>query len=45
MIFGRTDLRKSVSEANFDAKSVFEVRFAIAPQKLDKNREKLIETA
>ena len=36
MIFGRTDLRISVSKAKFDAESDFEVRFAIAPQKPNK---------
>ena len=33
MIFGRTDLRKAVSGAKFDAESDFEVRLAVAPQK------------
>ena len=40
MIFGRTDLRISVSEAKFDAESDFEVRFAVAPPKSNKNCEK-----
>ena len=40
--FGRTDLRKSVSRAKFDAESDFEVRLAVALQKPDKNNEKLI---
>ena len=39
-IFGRTDLRKGVSEAKFDAESAFEVRLAVAPPNLDKNVEK-----
>ena len=42
MIFGRTDLRISVSRAKFDAKSDFEVRLAVAPQKPGQNIEKLI---
>ena len=42
MIFGRTDLRKGVSEAKFDAESDFEVRLAVAPQKPGKNNNKLI---
>ncbi len=33
MIFGRTDIRKGVSGAKFDAESEFEVRLAVAPQK------------
>ena len=41
MIFGRTDLRISVSGAKFDAEADFEVRFAVGLQKLDKNYEKL----
>ena len=36
-IFGRTDLRIGVSGAKFDAEVDFEVRFAPAPPKLDKN--------
>ena len=42
MIFGRTDLRKGVSGAKFDARSDFDVRLAVAPQKPDQNCEKLI---
>ena len=42
MIFGRTDLRTSVSGAKFDAESDFEVRLAVAPQKSSQNNEKLI---
>ena len=41
-IFGRTDLRISVSRAKFDAESDFEVRLAVARQKPDQNNEKLI---
>ena len=41
-IFGRTDLRISVSRAKFDAESDFEVRLAVALQKPDQNNEKLI---
>ena len=37
MIFGRTDLRTSVSGANFDAESDFEVGLAVAPQKPGQN--------
>ena len=33
MIFGRTHLRISVSEAKFDAESDFEIHFAVASQK------------
>ena len=40
MIFGRTDLRKAVSGAKFDAESDFEVRLAVAPPKSIKNDEK-----
>ena len=39
--FGRIDLRISVSGAKFDAESDFEVRSAVAPQKLGQNDEKL----
>ena len=39
---GRTDLRKVVSGAKFDAESDFEVRLTVAPQKPDQNCEKLI---
>ena len=42
MIFGRTDLRKGVSGAKFDAESDFEVRLAVAPPKSMKNDEKPI---
>ena len=42
MIFSRTDLRKAVSGAKFDAESDFEVRLAVAPQKPGQNSEKLI---
>ena len=31
--FGRTDLRKGISVAKFDAESDFEVRLAVAPPK------------
>ena len=41
MIFCRTDLRKAVSGAKFDAESDFEVRLAVAPPKSIKNNEKL----
>ncbi len=40
--FGRTDLRRGVSGAKFDAQSDFEVYFAVAFQKPDQNHEKLI---
>ncbi len=40
MFFGRTDLRIGVSGAKFDAEVDFEIRFAPAPPKLDKNLEK-----
>ena len=39
--FGRTKLRMGVSGANFHAKSHFEVRVAVAPQKPRKTSEKL----
>ena len=42
MILGRTDLRKGVSGAKFDAESDFEVRLAVAPQKPSKNNRKMI---
>ena len=42
MIFGRTDLRKGVSKAKFDAESDFEVHLAVAPQKPCQNSEKTI---
>ena len=41
MIFGRTDLRKGVSGAKFDAEADFEVRSAVALQKPGQNSEKL----
>ena len=41
-IFGRTDLRISLSEAKFDAEADFDVRSAVAPQKPDQIDEKLI---
>ena len=40
-IFGRTDLRISLSEAKFDAEADFDVRSAVAPQKPDQIDEKL----
>ena len=39
--FSRTDLRRGVSGAKFDAESDSEVRFAVALQKPNQNREKL----
>ena len=45
MIFNRTDLRKAVSGAKFDAESDFEVRLGVAPPKSIKNDEKLIFNA
>ena len=39
-IFGRTDLRKSVSEAKFDAETDFDVKKCLAPPKSAKNHEK-----
>ena len=33
MFLGRTDLRRGVSGAKFDAQADFEVRFAVAPRK------------
>ena len=39
MIFGRTDLRKGVSGAKFDAKYDFEVRLAVALPKSEQNCE------
>ena len=41
MIFGRTDLRKGVSGAKFDAEADFEVRSAVALQKPGQNIETL----
>ena len=40
-IFGRTDLRISLSEAKFDAEADFDVRSAVAPQKPNQINEKL----
>ena len=40
MNFGHTDLRIGVSGSKFDTEADFEVRFAPAPPKLDKNLEK-----
>ena len=39
-IFGRTDLRKGVSEAKFDAEVDFDVKNCLAPPKSAENREK-----
>ena len=39
-IFGRTDLRKGVSEAKFDAEADFDVKKCLAPPKSVENREK-----
>ena len=41
MKFGRTDLRRGVSGAKFDAESDFEVRLAVAPQNPGQTCEKL----
>ena len=41
MIYGRTNLRKGVSGAKFDAEADFEVRSAVALQKPGQNSEKL----
>ena len=38
-IFGRTDLRKGVSEAKFDAEVDFDVKKCLAPPKSAENRE------
>ena len=40
MILGRTHLQIGVSRAKFDAESDFEVRLAVARQKLGQNHEK-----
>ena len=40
LIFGRTDLRKGVSEAKFDAEADFDVKKCLAPPKSGENREK-----
>ena len=39
-IFGRTDLRKGVSEAKFDAEADFDVKKCPAPPKSPENHEK-----
>ena len=39
-IFGRTDLRKGVSEAKFDAEADFDVKKCLAPPKSAENCEK-----
>ena len=39
-IFGRTDLRKGVSEAKFDAEADFDVEKRLAPPKLPENHGK-----
>ena len=39
-IFGRTDLRKGVSEAKFDAEADFDVKKSLAPPKSVGNTEK-----
>ena len=39
-IFGRTDLRKGVSEAKFDAEADFDVKKCLAPPKSAENHEK-----
>ena len=39
-IFGRTDLRKGVSEAKFDAEVDFDVKKYLAPPKSPENHEK-----
>ena len=40
LIFGRTVLRKGVSEAKFDAEVDFDVKKCLAPPKSAENREK-----
>ena len=40
MIFGRTDLRKGVSEAKFDGQADFDVKKCLAPPKSTENHEK-----
>ena len=42
VIFNRTDLRKAVSGAKFDAESDYEVRLAVDPPKSISNDKKLI---
>ena len=39
-IFGRTDFRKGVSKAKFDAEVDFDVKKCLAPPKSAENREK-----
>ena len=39
-IFGRTDLRKGVSEAKFDAEADFDVKKCLVPPKSSENHEK-----
>ena len=39
-IFGRTDLRKGVSEAKFDVEADFDVKKSLAPLKSAENHEK-----
>ena len=39
-IFGRTDLRKGVSEAKFDVEADFDVKNCLAPPKSTENHEK-----
>ena len=41
MISSRTDLRKGVSDAKFNAESDFDVKTSLAPSKSSKNDEKL----
>ena len=40
-IFGRTDLRKGVSEAKFDVEADFDVKKSLTPPKSAENHEKL----
>ena len=44
-IFGRTDLRKGVSEAKFDAEVDFDVQKCLAPPKSPENHEKLTKNS
>ena len=44
-IFGRTDLRKGVSEAKFDAEVDFDVKKYLAPPKSPENHEKLTKNS
>ena len=39
-IFGRTDLRKGVSEAKFDVEADFDVKKSLAPPKSAENHKK-----